>query len=1092
MVQQETFKLIDFSFQDLQDPEGLERLDQKFLTFVAAKNKADYLAILNYRNNICSDESSFLLKIATYIDTFLAKQFNVSEYTKNLQQQWLQLDPIINFKNIIVIKEARRRTRDLTKLPDFASLHSWLWQKIVTNNDYELAVANYASILLADKEQYEEDLNKLISWSAHCLANPEAKHVVENWISFSLPKKTVSNDLIDYSKPILRDGFSLTDNGKSSREIKSDIDQCIFCHDKKGDFCSTGFPISKKEPELGFKVNELDNLLHGCPLEQKISEMNALKQEGYTIAPLAIVMRDNPTCALTGHRICNDCQKSCIFQKQEPVDVPQIETRILKDVLDLPWGVEIYDLLTKWNPLIAKDYILKPFNGYKVLIMGMGPAGMTLAHYLLMQGCAVTGMDGLKIEDLPQDIIKKPIRDFASICEDLASRDVLGFGGVAEYGITARWNKNYLKLVYISLMRRKYFSLIGSVRFGGTLTIHDAWQLGFDHLAIAVGAGLPKELNLPGSLAKGMRAANDFLMALHLTGAVQKNNISNLQVELPAVVVGGGLTGVDTATELQAFYIQQVERILDRYENVISKYGEQYISEYFTNISAAKLEVFLAHGHAVRKCRIDAKKNNVEPNFIPLLHSWGGVTIVYRKEMIASPAYRNNHYELQQALREGVLYAECCLPVAVLCDEDNYVISLQVKDSKDNDAIKAFKARNVFVATGAKPNVAYGFEHASDLQRTGFAYNLYEESDIGLLPKESAKHCKDNNISVLSSYDDDAHRVSVIGDTNPAFHGSVVKAIASAKVSYSKIITALEKLSKPQLKDYHEHVAQLNSLKQSRIVALENSGNYLKIKIHAPFALQNFQPGNFFRVQNYNKTTAHNFYEPVTVFPSNISEDKKTFTCYLEKKSIKALGFNWEVGSKIAVMGPTGVRTSVKDYHKNTLMFLDASQIGSGLIMAKAIKNNNYNVSIVLVCKQNDIHAKQELLEIDNDLIITDNFESLGKEVMEGYTSIIIKGKHQLISKVKKIYQENSNIFSIKPNITATVLGPMQCMLKGICAQCLQWQIDPATGLRTKAVYSCSWQEQPLEIIAIDHLEQRNDNRGNVVAMLNHIWLDEN
>ena len=60
---------------------------------------------------------------------------------------------------------------------------------------------------------------------------------------------------------------------------------------------------------------------------------------------------DNPMLAATGHRICNDCMKSCIYQKQEPVNIPQAETRTLKDVLELPWGFEIYSLLTRWNPL---------------------------------------------------------------------------------------------------------------------------------------------------------------------------------------------------------------------------------------------------------------------------------------------------------------------------------------------------------------------------------------------------------------------------------------------------------------------------------------------------------------------------------------------------------------------------------------------------------------------------------------------------------------------------------------------------------------------------------------------------------------------
>ncbi len=48
---------------------------------------------------------------------------------------------------------------------------------------------------------------------------------------------------------------------------------------------------------------------------------------------------------------------------------------------------------------------MKPYNGLKVLIAGMGPAGFTLAHHLLLEGFAVVGFDGLKIEPLPAAII---------------------------------------------------------------------------------------------------------------------------------------------------------------------------------------------------------------------------------------------------------------------------------------------------------------------------------------------------------------------------------------------------------------------------------------------------------------------------------------------------------------------------------------------------------------------------------------------------------------------------------------------------------------------------------------------------------------
>ncbi len=70
--------------------------------------------------------------------------------------------------------------------------------------------------------------------------------------------------------------------------------------------------------------------LAGCPLEEKISEFQTLKAAGDAIGALAVICIDNPMVAATGHRICNDCMKSCIYQKQDPVDIPQVETRTLQ------------------------------------------------------------------------------------------------------------------------------------------------------------------------------------------------------------------------------------------------------------------------------------------------------------------------------------------------------------------------------------------------------------------------------------------------------------------------------------------------------------------------------------------------------------------------------------------------------------------------------------------------------------------------------------------------------------------------------------------------------------------------------------------
>ena len=43
-------------------------------------------------------------------------------------------------------------------------------------------------------------------------------------------------------------------------------------------------------------------------------------------------------------------------------------------------------------------------------------------------------------------------------------------------------------------------------------------------------------------------------MALQLTGAFKRDALPNLQARLPAIVIGGGLTAIDTATELMAYY----------------------------------------------------------------------------------------------------------------------------------------------------------------------------------------------------------------------------------------------------------------------------------------------------------------------------------------------------------------------------------------------------------------------------------------------------------------------------------------------------------------------------------------------------------
>jgi hypothetical protein len=62
-------------------------------------------------------------------------------------------------------------------------------------------------------------------------------------------------------------------------------------------------------------------------------------------------------------------------------------------------------------------------------------------------------------------------------------------------------------------------------------------------------------------------------------------------------------------------------------------------------------------------------------------------------------------------------------------------------------------------------------------------------------------------------------------------------------------------------------------------------------------------------------------------------------------------------------------------------------------------------------------------------------------------------------------------------------------MMKGVCGQCLQWQIDPDTGKRTRAVFSCSKQDQPLSWIDLDNLAARQ-SQNRLSEYMTALWAN--
>jgi hypothetical protein len=103
---------------------------------------------------------------------------------------------------------------------------------------------------------------------------------------------------------------------------------------------------------------------------------------------------------------------------------------------------------------------------------------------------------------------------------------------------------------------------------------------------------------------------------------------------------------------------------------------------------------------------------------------------------------------------------------------------------------------------------------------------------------------------------------------------------------------------------------------------------------------------------------------------------------------------------------------------------------------------------------------------------------------------MVVIGSSCLVRRIRDARaKELAPYLAKKPHTTASISTPMQCMLKGVCSQCLQWQLDPATGQRTKAVFGCSWQDQPLDIVDLDNLDERL-SQNKVQERLTNLWLD--
>jgi NADPH-dependent glutamate synthase beta subunit-like oxidoreductase len=654
-------------FEDLSNLAGLTKLHHIFLNFLKI-----YDVSIPQNINISEKiHSEFLIRLAPFLDDFLSELFAIESEVHMSRLQHKEFDVIYECKRKFVQRYAiKTYTQRMIEQIDFDSITKNL---IAILSELNPKIFAYQVILWQnDKEKYSYELDLAAQYAAYMVYNNNSHSL------FNIPKLINQNNLIDpkiinlYEQNIKLD----FDYYGSEHNLDNALNQshyCIYCHNQGKDSCSKGLKTRS------------ESAVNGCPLKQKISEMNYIKSKGFNIGALAIVVLDNPMMAATGHRVCNDCMKACIFQKQDPVNVPIIESNILEEILILPYGLEIYLLLTKWNPLNIISPLPKQSTNYNVLIAGLGPAGFSLAHYLLNEGHNVVAIDGLKISALSFDY-KLPIKYWYEHTEALSIREPKGFGGVAEYGITSRWNKNYLTIIRLILQRRENFKIYGNVIFDQKLKKEEAFLLGFDHIALCIGSAAPKMIELNYNLSKlpkGIMSAFEFLKKLQAEGAFLKDTNSSLTIRLPVAIIGCGLTAIDAATEALRYYPMQIQKLLQLYENG-------------SDIKHRNIDEFIEHAKLLRQ------KNDVK-DVQRLLTDLGGITIYYHSNLSDSNAYKINHDEILRAMALGVKFEQNMIMTNVNIDKDNHVTSI-------NFGQKIRDAKTILIAIGTKKHAIQPYD----------------------------------------------------------------------------------------------------------------------------------------------------------------------------------------------------------------------------------------------------------------------------------------------------------------------------------------------------------------------------------------------